>query len=217
MRVFCNSCGSETNHNIKAEHVTEWHDARAGRHTGFWEKRRQRLLICDGCESASLEVGWTAAGDRNPDTDEQYWSTEFFPKRTKHDISEKRFKQLPDRLDMIYRETIQAYNTEALILAAVGLRSLVEGICKDQGIGKERDKLANRIDGLKSKFPEHIVEDLHEFRFMGNEAVHELESPTDDDLQVAIEICEDLLNYIYELDYKIRKLSSSRNDGGNLK
>lgn len=211
MKVFCNSCGQETNHHVKSEHITEYHDVVAGR-LRFWEERRQRFLICEGCEKGTLEVGWTHEGAQDPETGERIWSTELYPKRVKHDVGQKQFKQLPNRLDTIYRETIQAYNVEAEILTAVGLRSLVEGICKDQDINSSGDKLVKRIDKLDKILPGHIVSDLNEFRFMGNEAVHELESPSEDELTISIEICEDLLNYIYELDYKTEQLSKKRDE-----
>ena len=63
---------------------------------------------------------------------------------------------------------------------------------------------------MVSILPENIVSNLHSIRFIGNEAAHELASPAKDDLRIAIEICEDLLNYLYELDYKARHLSVSR-------
>jgi hypothetical protein len=45
---------------------------------------------------------------------------------------------------------------------------------------------------------------------MGNEAAHELNSLPQDELRLAIEICEDLLNYLYELDYKANSLGEVR-------
>ena len=41
---------------------------------------------------------------------------------------------------------------------------------------------------------------------MGNEALHELGAPDRKNLQTAIEVSEDLLNFLYELDYKARRL-----------
>jgi hypothetical protein len=58
--------------------------------------------------------------------------------------------------------------------------------------------------------PQNIVSNLHSIRFIGNEAAHKLSSPSTNELRLAIELCEDLLNYIYELDYKARSLSASR-------
>ena len=58
--------------------------------------------------------------------------------------------------------------------------------------------------------PENIANNLHSIRFIGNEAAHELEAPSPDELRLAISICEDLLNYVYELDYKAYRLATSR-------
>ena len=41
---------------------------------------------------------------------------------------------------------------------------------------------------------------------MGNVAAHELEAPNREDLKLAIEVIEDLLNFLYELDYKAQQL-----------
>ena len=67
--------------------------------------------------------------------------------------------------------------------------------------------LEKQIDGLKKILPENIVNNIHSLRFMGNQAAHELEPPSGYDLVVALEICEDLLNYLYELDYKTSRLA----------
>ena len=57
---------------------------------------------------------------------------------------------------------------------------------------------------MKALLPENIVRNLHGFRFMGNRAAHELEAPFSGELQVAIDLIEDILNYLYDLDYKAR-------------
>ena len=44
---------------------------------------------------------------------------------------------------------------------------------------------------------------------MGNKAMHELEPPSRDDLKLAIEVIEDLMNFLYELDYKASKLAAA--------
>lgn len=56
----------------------------------------------------------------------------------------------------------------------------------------------------------NIVESLHGFRFMGNEALHELNPPEKKNLNVAIEVSEDLMNYLYELDYKASQLTKEK-------
>ena len=55
---------------------------------------------------------------------------------------------------------------------------------------------------MTAVLPSNIVENLHGFRFIGNDAVHELESPTEFALTLALDVIEDILNFLYALDYK---------------
>ena len=47
---------------------------------------------------------------------------------------------------------------------------------------------------------------LHEHRFLGNEALHELTQPSKDELALAIQIIEHILEHIYELLDKAAEL-----------
>ena len=51
------------------------------------------------------------------------------------------------------------------------------------------------------------IKNLHSFRFMGNTAIHELTAPNPDNLRLAIEIIEDILNDLYDLDYRLTLLN----------
>ena len=70
-----------------------------------------------------------------------------------------------------------------------------------------------KIDNLSSILPANIVINLHSFRFIGNDAIHELTPPKAEALRLAIEIVEDLLNFLYELDYKASRLTRYRQTG----
>ncbi|MCB0264797.1 MAG: DUF4145 domain-containing protein [Calditrichaeota bacterium] len=85
---------------------------------------------------------------------------------------------------------------------------MIEGICDDKDIGGKN--LEKKINGLEGILPKNIVKNLHQFRFMGNVALHDLKAPSRVDLSKAIEICEDLLNFLYELDYKTSQLKIRR-------
>jgi hypothetical protein len=50
------------------------------------------------------------------------------------------------------------------------------------------------------------VANLANFQFLGNQALHELKEPDKQDLALAIEVVEDILNVVYELDYKSARL-----------
>ena len=51
---------------------------------------------------------------------------------------------------------------------------------------------------------------LHELRFLGNDAVHQLEIPTVSDIGNALDIIEHLIEDIYEIPLKSRKLNNRR-------
>lgn len=205
-RIFCNACKDTTNHVLKAEHVRQFHHIEDDQLV-FWEEIVYRFWICAGCDKATLEECYTMDGMRNQN-DKQFYEYTVFPKRNEHEVSGKHFIQLPRKLDTIYRETIQAFNADLGILCAAGLRTLIEGICADKKI--KGANLEKKIEGLADILPQNIVINLHSFRFMGNTAVHELSAPSRSELLLAIEISEDLLNFLYELDYKARRLLNTQ-------
>lgn len=205
--IFCNQCKGETNHICKVDycrHYLTYTDRFLG---GFTYTIGYRLWMCAGCESCTLERYSTDETLEDENGVAKY-ETEFFPKRTEYDLKSKDFRQLPPKLDGIYKEVVQAFNNQMGMLCAIGIRALIEGICADQEITGRN--LEARIDGLSSILPKNIVSNLHSIRFMGNEAAHELSAPEQEELGLAIEICEDLLNYLYELDYKASRLSQAR-------
>ena len=196
-RIFCNKCKGETYHMVVCDHADEYFGE------AHWEKTVYRLWICAGCESATLEECWTTNGYED-EKGRQLYESNYSPKRTEHDVTGKHFLQLPKKLDAIYRETIQAFNDQLYVLCAAGLRTLIEGICEDRQL-KGRN-LEDKINALVTVLPQNIVTGLHGFRFMGNDALHQITAPKPEDLRLAIEISEDLLNFLYELDYKARRL-----------
>jgi hypothetical protein len=204
--IFCNKCGGDTNHMCKGEHHRDFPNLDPDDSLLFVERLVYRFWVCAGCESGTLEEYYIFDV-----TDKQNASVtegNYFPERTQLHAKAKEFKELPGKLASIYIETIRAYNNNLPILCAVGIRSLLEGICADKNISGRNLKI--KVDNMISILPKNIVTSLHNMRFIGNEAAHELASPSTNDLRMAIEICEDLLNYLYELDYKARHLSISR-------
>jgi hypothetical protein len=207
-RVYCNSCKSDTNHLSDGSHRRTFYDDQSG----YWEEIVSTLLTCAGCERATLEEAYTGDGMREqvgPEEYEQHYDLSYFPPRRTDGREPKVFRDLPKALRIIYGESLNAFNSKLYLLCAAGLRALLEGICADKKIkGKKRDNLEEKIDGLASAglLPKNITDSLHGFRFMGNEAVHSLAIPKREDLHLAIEVAEDILNFLYELDYKASRL-----------
>jgi hypothetical protein len=191
--MHCNSCRRITHHGERARQAQQIDDEESG----YWETTVHRFMVCAGCDTATIRRESASAADPNI-------SVDYYPERAAGAVPFKFFRKLPIPLRRIYQESVSALNRELYILSAAGLRALVEGICADKGIAG--GNLQRRIDGLRKLLPSNIVENLHSFRFMGNEAVHSLTPPPRDTLRMAVDVSEDLLNFLYELDYKASRL-----------
>lgn len=201
-QIFCNRCERVTNHVCRAEHQC------FRSHNGFEsEETWYRLWTCAGCDHGLLETSYsnTGYGPEEPDV-------EYYPKRKM--LMKKRFVQLPPRLRMIYSETIEAFNGELRLLCAIGLRSLVEGICDDKGV--QGENLQKKIQDLTNILPQNIVDNIDQLRFVGNVAVHKLKPPINEVLLLGIEVMEDILNFLYELEFKASGLSKYGQTGSTL-
>lgn len=120
---------------------------------------------------------------------------------------------------MLYREAIDCYNNNCLTLCALGLRAVIEGTCADQDVEDgpvkkpdgsivRKKNLEGRISGLceKGVLTEKNSTILHEHRYLGNEAAHELAEPSREELELAIEIIEHVLDSLYEVPQKAENL-----------
>lgn len=183
--IYCNTCRNATRHRFVASH----------KYLHAVENGDQILWVCAGCDTATMEDYYSAAY-----FDDDHKESIFHPKRTEHSRRPKYFSHLPEKLTKLYGEVINANDLNLAVLCAIGLRALLEGICADKKIAG-RD-LAEKIDAMISVVPGNIVKTLHGFRFMGNNAAHELESPQEFELRFAIDLMEDILNFLYDLDYK---------------
>lgn len=199
-RIYCNYCKQDTNHDLKGKHQVKWYDAEGF----FGQMLIYHFWICMGCERGVLQQEYS-----NSEMEDGQEEFSYFPERSQHDLAPKPYAKLKPKLAALYAEAIICYNRKALILCAAGLRALLEGICQDKGTKGKNLKV--KIEGLKVFLPnKNIIRNLHHFRFMGNEAVHELAAPKPTELALAISVIEDLLNFFYELDYKASQLRDMR-------
>lgn len=216
MKSICTTCQRATNHQIiseKKDHYTE--------DSGWWEEYRFQIIQCQGCDTITFrklytDVAFQQAAD---ETGEIRWTQELFPKRTSNTLPIKNYHNTPQNIKKIYRETIDAFNNGQEILCSAGLRAIIEGLCKNIGIsegeislkdGKNRisKNLDGKINALSAKglLLSNNAEILHELRFMGNEALHELSSPSASELKMAIGILEHTIENLYEFQYKAGEL-----------
>jgi hypothetical protein len=117
---------------------------------------------------------------------------------------------VPDPVWKMYRETIEALNANIRTLAGRGLRAVVEAICLDKQIAdgnlqKKIEELAK--DGFLTSTQAEL---LHEERYLGNAALHELDTPSAEDIEDGLGIVEGLINTIYILPSKAANLKTRR-------
>jgi hypothetical protein len=118
---------------------------------------------------------------------------------------------IPELVWKMYQETIDCFNAKANTLAAAGLRATVEAICTHQQINAKN--LEKKIDGLVQAgvLAQKQADHLHEERYLGNEAVHEMRTPRKQDLLDGLRIVEGLLNTLYVLPTHADRLKARRN------
>lgn len=197
-KIWCNRCRGLTIHDLIFNHVQQQVDVLDKDAVDDLDTALVYLWACRGCERATMQ-------EISIDQNGEEIGSEFYPSREKHHHLRKSFLQLNVKLSAIYEEIVISYNHGSLILCATGLRALLEGVCAEKNIVGQN--LYSKINNLNTLLPGNIVENLHHFRFIGNEAVHNLTAPTLGELRLAIEVMEDVLNFLYDLDYKAASLS----------
>jgi len=166
------------------------------------------LWICQGCGTATLQEACTAKALVSDNGLQVAWTYDFHPRRLKEGWQRKPFS-MPLKLGITYQEVVESFNAGLVTLCSIGLRALLEGICVDKGI---TDKvvwgLEKKIDKLGEcgYVPVDIAQSMKSFKFIGDNAAHRLEVPEVEDLKLAVEVMEELLTFLYSLDYKAQHL-----------
>ena len=216
-KCFCNRCKFATKHII----ISDIQDKGFDNEDGISWNDDYQIIKCDNCNTISFRKDAWLSENQDEDNDGSY--EELYPDSEENVRKEQVYKALPFSLSEIYREVIIAYNKNLVLLAAVGIRTILEGICKDKKVykglvpnedGKEhnRKSLEGKIYGLLQNglISETQTSALHELRFLGNNAVHDLEEPSREELKTALDIIEHMIDDLYELPLKSKKLKQQR-------
>ena len=218
MKSICSNCKRGTNHKVLNENSVNLHDDE-----GWWEDHKYQIIQCQGCDSISFRKLYNdIAQDQGAEyAGQDPWTQELYPKRTLQSLSIRNLLNTPQNIKKIYRETIDAFNNGLSILCSGGLRAIIEGVCMDRGIqkgevddGKGGKRISKNLDGKIEALATGgfltlgNAKILHELRFLGNEALHELSSPSSAELKMAIDIIEHTLDNLYELQHKAKRLKA---------
>lgn len=161
---------------------------------------KYQIVQCQGCDSISFRKWNFLPGNEVSPIDGSTLcieSVELYPPRF---IGRNRIKQdefLPENVAKIYNETYTAICNNQPILASIGIRALVEAVCKDkEAFG---NNLEAKIDSLVTMgiLTQSKSETLHSMRILGNVSVHEVKPPSEEILNTVMDIVEHLLNDVY--------------------
>jgi hypothetical protein len=203
VRHYCVSCFKYTNHTVKAIFTLEGnHDYRITVH--------YCVVQCDGCDEVSYRTETIDyeidVYDYERDEHIPQKTIEFYPPTLKEHRNELETAYIPDKIVSAYQDTIKAFAAGALLLTAVGFRTVIEAICIEQGIKvKEFEDLKPQIKKMQDKklITQKEADRLHTIRFLGNDSVHAMKVPQEKDLFIVLQIIEHLLNNLYVIDKQI--------------
>jgi hypothetical protein len=197
--VPCIKCSGKTAHDVVASVDQSGY---AEEVEISWDQKHQ-IIRCKGCKTLSFRSEASNSEDYYQ-IGENEWE---------YDINEKLYPSriegmkdlgpdvvyLPSDLRRVYAETTQALNNDSPVLAGIGLRALVETVCKEKSAqGKD---LYEKINDLAAK---HVLtpsgaEILHKVRTLGNKAAHEVKPHTQRQLSLAMSVVEHMLKDVYIL------------------
>lgn len=203
----CAECGKKTVHKALAQVQLKFEDQDFTGYTDYY------IVECGGCKTVSFceESSNSEDIDYNLDGEPEHTVTQkVYPSRVAGRSLLADLQLIPHGVAGIYTQTHEAIAGKLSILAGIGLRAIVEAVCKEKGV-KGRD-LTSRIDGLVGEgvITKSGAEILHSIRLMGNDSAHEVKANTDDELTTALEVVEHLLLGVYVIPSKASKLRRKR-------
>lgn len=166
------------------------------------------IIQCNGCDNIQFRT--TYEDEYMRDYDEikgpiYYQDKDYFPKNLLKHNSINYAHEIPDKIRIVYFETVEALKNKIYLLAGVGLRAVIEAICLEQNIpGRNLEIKINKLvqNNLITK---KDASRLHSIRFLGNDSVHEMAVPNEQKLRIALDIIENLLKNLYLIDIDANK------------
>jgi Domain of unknown function (DUF4145) len=201
--VRCLRCTGETEHSVLTSVDIDGEDGTEP-HILTWTKEYQ-VIQCLGCKTLSFRK------DHSHDAEDyDYWgddgpvypnNEELYPSRIRGRMLADYF--LPKDVSQIYDETLLAVNNSAPILAGIGMRALLETVCKEKHA--DGSNLFKQIDDLTAKgiLTPTAAKILHKIRTLGNASAHEVKPHSDKQLGIAMDIIEHLLKDVYILPKQV--------------
>ena len=210
VQAFCASCHQVTNHSVEWEKPMR----KESDDGEMWESTTYQALMCRGCEKIVFKTIYMFSEELVPDGTGDYELVEtirFYPPANERMIKTiEGVRYAPPKVRRVYNETVEAYNNELRTLCAIGIRSIIEAICIEEGIIQHG--LFDKIKELTSKkiVTPKLGAGLQESRLLGNDSAHQLDAFGDLELVTAIKLIENVIESHYAIEDRINSLKSRK-------
>ena len=159
------------------------------------------IVQCLNCDELSFRKEYSDSEtyyyDHENDEHIHEFVVDVYPSRTAGRFKLKGVSLLPPLVRAAYEELIQALNGGQKILAGLGVRVLIEMVCKDKNA--KGGNLYKKIDDLVAMgvLSSAGSEILHKLRSMGNDSAHEARPSSAEQLNLAMDVVDNLLDGVY--------------------
>ncbi len=201
VQLPCQKCAGKTTH--KALVTVDVRGSEGDHPFSFDWSDDNQIVQCLGCKSLSFRIASSNSEDYDLISEGEYEfsvSEKLYPPRLE---GRKGLGNdtvyLPAKVRPIYDETLTALSVQAPILAAIGLRALIEAVCQEKE--SKGGDLFKKIDNLVEQrvLTPAGATILHKIRALGNAAAHEAKPHNERQLALAMDIVEHMLKDVYIL------------------
>jgi Domain of unknown function (DUF4145) len=199
IEITCRECKRNTRHLILSDCCLRGTDG-----IDFQWYDEYQIVQCQGCETVSFRKTHTNS-EEFCQTLEGKVVNELFvdiypnPEKGRNLVTD--YHILPSNLQRIYSETIKSINSDQPVLTGIGIRAIVETVCKEKSANGNDlfGKINDLVDlGVLTKDGADI---LHKLRTLGNAAAHEVKPHDNVQLGLALDVIDHLLQGVYILPY----------------
>ena len=208
MDLPCIKCIGKTTHKVLVSvNVSGERDERADECDSIQWNDDYQIVECCGCKCKSFRNVSSSSEDYYQISETDWVLDELvhlYPSRVEERKTlgnEEHY--LPSKIRGIYKETLGALNNNSPVLAGIGLRALIETICKEKNAAG--NNLYKKIDDLvvKQILTPAGSSILHKIRTLGNDAAHEVKPHSEKQLGLAMDVVEHVLNDVYIIPKKV--------------
>jgi len=196
--VPCGSCQQKTQHRILA--AIDYSGESDSGDIHVWGSAQ--VIQCQGCEAIGFRDVSTCSENIGPEGPEQ--DERLYPERPKRSVTDELYLRqdvydVPDIIQIVYRETLAAVQHDLPTLAGIGIRAVIEATCQHlKATGRNLEIKIDKLAELSYLTPAGS-EILHGIRLIGNDAAHEIKAPSIKQITAALKVIDHLLLGVFVL------------------